>query len=209
MVTLSGNSDIMSQTKVSDFFTSKKGAFNPSKKRKLNDDNVISAPTIDSAAPVIVRRKTSERKCKVKHTARANRGKSGKTPLSKAANVKQPPGIKATNAPIFESSFVPMSTGIQEVSACKDDHGSPANTPVKNTTKRPRMAEEKDIFQESFQTPDRGFDFTKSVQGHSVRKRLILSPKSSISDKSSEPAYESSEKVPVITLSKCTKFKRK
>lgn len=159
----------MAQTKVSDYFQSKKGACNPSKKRKLDSEAAsVQSLSFDSPTIPVVKRVTSERKCKTKSQLTSKRSKAASKSLkiSKIASV------------VAESVPAPV---LHEVSASKDDHnGSPVNTPIKSTCKRPRETKEKDMLQDVILTPDKGYNFTEmSGRGSVARKRLILEPKPS------------------------------
>ena len=165
----------MAQAKVSDYFQSKKGCYNPSKKRKLNNEESLSSSSSDEVLAPVTKRRTSERKCKITKASQPKRKTTTRVKQkaqSKLSFIPQKPvsGSVESSEPVF-----------QEVSASKDDHsGSPVSTPSKATSKRPRSNEERDMLQDIFSTPDRGFDFSKSTEKSlSVKKRLILSPKSS------------------------------
>ena len=170
----------MSQSKLSDYFTIRKGSssIQPSKRLKLNHDAVLSAQSETDTA----RSSSScEHKAKVRRSSR----------MPSLVNSKRKRRIEAeSKSSVTLKSYVKFGSEkeinkVREVNAAAfDDHNaSPPNSPIKTSStgnKRVRQPKPLDMLMDSFKTPERGFDFSVNLGNKStaVRKRLILSPKS-------------------------------
>lgn len=187
----------MSQSKVSDYFNVKKGSssYQPSKRIKL--DHEVFSEALNSAPEVVPLPKT--RTAKKLSGSKASVSSVVKAPTKRRTKVKEKNIQHVKDTPNESSKAVLKDRLVKEgTAACFDDHNAtPPCSPAKrnqnnqvasyhepSTRKRVRISKPKDLFQsleDMSKTPDRGFDFSKSVDSQclpSAKKRLIMSPKS-------------------------------
>ena len=198
----------MSQSKLSDFFTAKKGSYHlqPSKRRKLNELTTFEAQNEEVKEPVVCSKRAKNLRPRTKlRLIDTRRKKQDNDPVAKG---------QATLKSFFQANSMENSNlkSQEECSASYDDHNaSPPSTPTKTSIsmqfKRVRQSKPQDLLVETFQTPERAFDFASSVntKNNEVRKRLVLSPKTG---RSVPTTQSKTVKVSTYNLSVNTLIKR-
>ena len=179
----------MSQSKVSDFFSCKKGSstFQPSKRRKLGSSiQAGSTNEIHTLASPPLASRTRSRKTAVQIQSKS----SDQISIAKKAKVSTRKKKLVCNDPLQSKlpNVLPKNNE-EEITAVYDDHNaSPPCSPSKKKkcepedtiqSKRIRHPKPSDLLsalQDCAKTPDRKFDFTKYAEKEAVsaRKKLVL-----------------------------------